>query len=424
MSDSNFEKIHERAQRVIPGGVNSPVRAWRAVGAVPRFIASAQGATITDVDGRNYIDYVGSWGPMILGHQDPRIVDAVVEAARIGLSFGASTIAEVRLAEALCARVPSMAKVRLVNSGTEATMSALRLARGATGRDAIIKFDGCYHGHGDSLLVKAGSGAATFGVPDSPGVPAALSALTRVARFNDLDSVERLLDQDVAAIIVEPVAGNMGVVAPQPGFLEGLRELTQRNGTLLIFDEVMTGLRLASAGYQEVCGVNPDLTCMGKIIGGGLPVGAYGGRADLMDQVSPAGPVYQAGTLSGNPLATAAGLAMLDALAEDGFYSRLEKTSAMLEAGLRDALADFPGCVARVGSMITLFFGPTSVANFDDARGTETERFATFFRSMIDQGVWLPPSQFESWFVSAAHGPAEIEKTVVAARRAVERAFN
>lgn len=423
MSENTSELLHERARRVIPGGVNSPVRAWRAVGTTPRLVASASGATITDVDGREYIDYVSSWGPMILGHGDSRVIDAVVEAARNGLSFGASTLAEVKLAETLCARVPSMEKVRLVNSGTEATMSALRLARGATGRDAIIKFDGCYHGHGDSLLVKAGSGAATFGVPDSPGVPAALGRLTRVAKFNDLGSVESLLDEDVAAIIVEPVAGNMGVVAPDPGFLEGLRRLTSQAGALLIFDEVMTGLRVAPGGYQQICGIRPDLTCLGKIIGGGLPVGAYGGRAELMDQVSPEGPVYQAGTLSGNPMATAAGLTMLEALAAPGFYEELEAKSGALERGLVEALGDREGCVARVGSMITLFFGRTEVRNFDDAAGCDRERFARFFRSMIDQGVWLPPSQFEAWFVSAAHGKEQIQHTVNAAKKAIRDAY-
>ncbi|MFT4571467.1 MAG: glutamate-1-semialdehyde 2,1-aminomutase [Hyphomicrobiaceae bacterium] len=413
------EQLMQRAVKSIPGGVNSPVRAWSSIGECPRFVHDATGSTLTDVDGHKYIDYVGSWGPMILGHAYPPIVDAVCNAAKLGTSFGAPTQAEVTIAEELCHRVPCVERVRLVNSGTEATMSALRLARAATGRDAIVKFAGCYHGHADGLLVRAGSGATTFGVPDSPGVPEAIGALTRVARFNDLDSVRAVLDQEVAAIIVEPVAGNMGVVPPDEGFLQGLRDLTREAGALLIFDEVMTGLRLARGGYQEVAGVIPDLVCLGKVVGGGLPVGAYGGRGDLMDQISPAGPVYQAGTLSGNPLATAAGLATLRGLDEPGVYERLEQVGAALEKGLRAALGGHPGCVQRVGSMITLFFGPSRVRNYDDALACDTNTFATFFRAMVERGVWLPPSQFEAWFLSAAHSDEDIARTVAAAGEAI-----
>ncbi len=413
------EQLFERARRAMPGGVNSPVRAWSSVGGSPRFVASASAATLTDVEGRTYIDYIGSWGPMIAGHAEPSVIDAVVAAARGGTSFGASTAGEIDLAERVCARFPSMERLRLVNSGTEATMSALRLARAATGRDAIVKFAGCYHGHSDGLLVRAGSGATTLGVPDSPGVPAAVGALTRVATFNDLASVDAVTDGDVAAIIVEPVAGNMGVVPPDPGFLEGLGQLATKAGALLIFDEVMTGLRLGPAGYQSVTDVVPDLTCLGKVIGGGLPVGAYGGGADLMDRVAPAGPVYQAGTLSGNPLAVAAGLATLACLDRPGAYERLEFATARLEAGLLSALGDRPGTVQRVGSMITLFFGPTVVRNYEDALGTDTERFGRFFGCLADDGVWIPPSQFEAWFVSLAHTDGQIDETVAAVSRAI-----
>ena len=413
------EDLFIRARRVIPGGVNSPVRAWSAVGGAPRFVARARGAQIFDVDGRRYIDYVGSWGPMILGHAEPSVIDAVIAAALDGTSFGAATEREVEFAERLCARFASIERVRLVSSGTEATMSALRLARAATGRDAIVKFAGCYHGHGDGLLVRAGSGATTHGVPDSPGVPAALGALTRVARFNDLASVKALCDRDVAAIIVEPVAGNMGVVPPQPGFHEGLRKIADDAGALLIFDEVMTGLRLGPAGYQSLTSVIPDLTCLAKIVGGGLPLAAYGGRADLMDLISPAGPVYQAGTLSGNPLAVAAGLATLDRLEEGDCYGRLEESGAFLQQGLEAALGSRPGCVQRVGSMLTMFFGPSSITNYDEALECDTERFSRFFAAAIDEGIWLPPSQFEACFISLAHTRADLEVTVEAIGRAL-----
>ncbi|RMD85967.1 MAG: glutamate-1-semialdehyde-2,1-aminomutase [Candidatus Dadabacteria bacterium] len=417
--DSRSKKLFQRAQRVIPGGVNSPVRAWAAVGGSPRFVASARGSTVTDADGNQYIDYVGSWGPMILGHAHPRILAALAETMSAGTSFGACTELEVELAERLVEVVPSLERVRLVNSGTEATMSAIRVARGYTGRPAVIKFAGCYHGHSDGLLVRAGSGATTLGVPDSPGVPEDIVRWTRVARYNDLDSVERLCDDQCAAVIVEPVAGNMGVVPPNPGFLEGLRELTRQRGALLIFDEVISGLRVGLGGYQAVCGVVPDLTCLGKIIGGGLPVGAYGGRADVMDQVAPAGPVYQAGTLSGNPLAVRAGLTTLELLATEPPYERLDLLGERLENGLRQALGNRRGCVQRVGSMLTVFFGVDRVENYDDALRADTRRFAAFFRALLEEGIWIPPSQFEAWFLSAAHTEEDVDKTVAAAERAM-----
>ena len=409
----------DRARRVIPGGVNSPVRAWSAVGGEPRFVSSASGSRIRDVEGREYIDYIGSWGPMVAGHAAPSVIEAVIQTARYGTSFGAATPREVEFAERVCARFPSLDRLRSVSSGTEATMSALRLARAATGRDAIIKFAGCYHGHSDGLLVRAGSGAMTHGAPDSPGIPQSVVHLTRVARFNDLESVRGICDTDVAAVIVEPVAGNMGVVPPSPGFLEGLRELTAASGALLIFDEVMTGLRLGPAGYQSISDIKPDLTTLGKIIGGGLPLAAYGGRADLMDRISPKGPVYQAGTLSGNPLAVAAGMATLDLLEGREPYARLEESSAYLERGLREALGSRPGCVQRVGSMLTLFFGPAAVCNYDDALTCDTGRFGRFFVALIEEGIWIPPSQFEAWFVSLAHTRADLDSTISAVASAL-----
>lgn len=421
MSDSlrNSSSLFERAVRAIPGGVNSPVRAWSSVGGAPRFVESAKGSRIRDVEGREYIDYIGSWGPMIAGHAVPSVIDAICETAKQGTSFGAATPREVDFAERICRRFPSIERLRCVSSGTEATMSALRLARAATGRDAILKFAGCYHGHSDGLLVRAGSGAMTHGVPDSPGVPKSVGDLTRVANYNDLDSVRRLCDDDVAAIIVEPVAGNMGVVPPAPGFLEGLREIANSRGALLIFDEVMTGLRLGPAGYQSLTAVKPDLTTLGKIVGGGLPLAAYGGRADLMDQISPAGPVYQAGTLSGNPLAVAAGMATLDLLEGGEPYARLEESSAYLEAGIRRALGSRPGCVQRVGSMLTLFFGPSAVRDYEDARTCDTAKFGRFFAALIEAGVWIPPSQFEAWFVSLAHTREDLDATIDAIARAI-----
>jgi len=389
------------------------------VGGSPRFVASASGSRISDVEGRSYIDYMASWGPLVLGHAHPAIVAALSEVLARGTSFGAPTSAEVELAERIVGMFPSIESVRLVNSGTEATMSALRLARAATGRDNIIKFAGCYHGHVDGLLVRAGSAATTLGVPDSPGVIQAAAAATRVARYNDFASVAQLCDSSIAAIIVEPVAGNMGVVPPTPGFLQGLRELADGCGALLIFDEVITGFRLGLGGYQALCGVRPDLTCLGKVIGGGLPVGAYGGTSDLMQQIAPAGPVYQAGTLSGNPLAVAAGLATLERLASDDPYDELERRAARLAEGLEKALGGRPGCVQRVGSMLTLFFGKQAVRDYDEALELDTERFARFFRAIVDEGIWIPPAQYEAWFVSTVHSDEDIDATVDAATRAI-----
>jgi glutamate-1-semialdehyde 2,1-aminomutase len=414
------ERLFAAAERVMPGGVNSPVRAFRAVGGHPFFVGRGAGARLTDVDGRSYVDFVGSWGPLILGHAAAPIVEAVLEAAQRGTSYGAPTAGEVELAEAITRAYPSMEMVRLVSSGTEAAMSAVRLARGATGRDVIVKFDGCYHGHADSLLVKAGSGGATFSVPDSHGVPEALARLTLTAPFNDIEAVRALFRQrgdQIAAVIVEPVAGNMGVVPPAPGFLEGLRDVTSAHGSLLIFDEVITGFRVAYGGAQAAYGVRPDLTCLGKIIGGGLPVGAYGGRRALMQHVSPLGGVYQAGTLSGNPLAVAAGLAMLRALREGDVYARLDALGAQLESGLRSAAekAGVPVTINRVGSMLTGFFCAGPVTDYASARRADTSRYARFFSSMLERGVYLAPSQFEAAFVSLAHSREDLELTARAA---------
>ena len=421
------DSLYQTAQRVIPGGVNSPVRAFRGVGGTPFFVARAEGARLTDVDGRTYIDFLGSWGPLILGHAAPAVVEAVADAARRGTSYGAPTGGEVEMAELISRAMPSVEMLRLVSSGTEAAMSAIRLARGATGRDVIVKFDGCYHGHADSLLVKAGSGGATFGVPDSLGVPPALAALTVALPFNDLDAVRAAFaarGAEIAAVIVEPVAGNMGVVPPAPGFLAGLSELTRRHGALLIFDEVITGFRIAPGGAQALYGVRPDLTCLGKIIGGGLPVGAYGGRRDLMERVAPLGGVYQAGTLSGNPLAVAAGLATLRALADPAVYARLEALGAQLERGLRDAAAKagVPLAVNRVGSMLTAFFAEGPVTDYASARRADTQRYARYFHAMLERGVFLAPSQFEAAFVSLAHQPADLDAAAAAAREAIAAA--
>jgi len=415
------ERLFERAATLIPGGVNSPVRAWKAVGGRPVFIQRARGCTLWDVDGREYLDYVGSWGPMILGHAHPKVLTAIQQALRDGTSFGAPTPREVELAALLTDAIPSVEMVRLVSSGTEAAMTAIRLARGYTKRTKLIKFDGCYHGHADSLLVRAGSGAATFGVPDSLGVPEALASQTLVASFNDLRSVERYLQADgphIAAVIVEPVVGNMGVILPAPGFLEGLRELTRQAGALLIFDEVITGFRLEYGGVQGRYGISPDLTVLGKIVGGGLPLAAFGGARAIMEQLAPLGPVYQAGTLSGNPLAVAAGLETLAALKESGTYERLDALGAQLEAGLRDALgrAGVPGCINRAGSMWTIFFGASAVRDAADARRCDPERYARWFVGMLERGIYLPPSQFEAAFISLAHAEADIETTVSAAR--------
>ncbi len=418
------ETLFARAQKTIPGGVNSPVRAFKAVGGTPRFIAGAQGAWVTDADGNRYIDYVGSWGPMILGHQHPDVTAAILAQAQIGVSYGAPTELEIEMAELLCSRVPGMDMVRMCNSGTEATMSALRLARGATGRSGIIKFEGCYHGHGDSLLVKAGSGLLTFGVPTSPGVPAELAKHTLTAQFNDLASVAALFDAhpgEIAALIVEPVAGNMNCIPPVPGFLEGLRDLCTRHGALLIFDEVMTGFRVGPQGASGRFGVTPDLTTLGKIIGGGLPVGAFGGRREIMEQLAPTGPVYQAGTLSGNPLAMAAGLALLRRLDDAALYQRLEQTTTALLGGLRQA-AQAHGIALQthqVGSMFGLFFSAAdAITTFADVMACDGHAFKHFFHAMLERGVYLAPSAFEAGFVSAAHGEDEIRRTLAAADEA------
>ncbi|MCZ6817476.1 MAG: glutamate-1-semialdehyde 2,1-aminomutase [Planctomycetota bacterium] len=418
-----LKKLLERAMRVIPCGVNSPVRTFGAVGGRPPFIRSASGCRLTDVDGNEYIDYIGSWGAAIVGHAHPAVTEAVAAALRDGTSFGTPSPLEVGLAEEIVDRVPSVEQVRMVNSGTEAVMSAIRLARAATGRDKIVKFAGCYHGHADAVLVKAGSGVATLGLPDSPGVPAASVESTLVARFNDIDSVESIFDahaMEIAAVIVEPVAGNMGVVPPASGFLKQLRDLTSRCGALLIFDEVMTGFRVARGGAQTLYGVTPDLTTFGKVIGGGLPVGAYGGASNLMQQIAPAGPVYQAGTLSGNPLAMAAGLATLQQLTDDA-YQRLERQSADLADGLSTALNDagVQAVVQRVGSMLTVFFGAEAVGEFDGAAAADHDRFARFFHALLSRGIHLPPSGYESWFVSLAHDANVIRATVDKARESV-----
>ncbi len=415
------EAFFERAQQFIPGGVNSPVRAFRSVGGKPLFIAQGQGSRLFDVDGKEYIDYVGSWGPLLLGHRHPEIVAALEGALEIGTSFGAPTPGEIDLAEAICYAVPSIEMVRLVNSGTEATMSAIRLARGFTGRDLIVKFDGCYHGHVDSLLVQAGSGMATLGIADTRGVPQSFCDTTISLPFNSAEAVEAAFDAHgarIAAIIVEPVAGNMGCVPPAPGFLEALRTITERTGTLLIFDEVMTGFRVAYGGAQELYGITPDLTTLGKVIGGGLPVGAYGGRREIMKLIAPSGPVYQAGTLSGNPLAVAAGLAMLRYLkAHPETYAQLEARATKLCAAVPEGIT-----VNRVGSMFTCFFTSGAVTDYESAKRSDTAKFGRFFRAMLERGVYLAPSQFEAAFVSAAHSERDIDETIAAAGEAFRTA--
>jgi len=419
MPTQRSQSIFERARAVIPGGVNSPVRACRSVGTDPVFIAKGHAARVTDADGNEYIDLIGSWGPLILGHCHPEILATITESLALGTTFGAPTEVEVRFAEALRAAVPSMEMVRAVSSGTEATMSALRLARGFTGRAKIIKVDGGYHGHADCLLVAAGSGAATLGIPGSAGVPEGAARDTLVVPYNDLASVEQALSAgDVAAIIIEPVAGNMGLVVPAAGYLEGLRALTAKHGTVLIFDEVMTGFRVAYGGAQARYGITPDLTTIGKVIGGGLPAAAFGGRADIMQNLAPLGPVYQAGTLSGNPLAMAAGLKAMEILARPGSYERLEHLGKKLGDGLLAAAqaANVPATMNRVGSMLTLFFSAIPVIDYATAKTADTVRFGAFFRNMRDRGVFLPPSQFEAMFVSLAHTDEDVDQIVAAAR--------
>jgi glutamate-1-semialdehyde 2,1-aminomutase len=426
MERAHSQDIFRRATDVLVGGVNSPVRAFRAVGGDPIIVDHASGARLWDADGNEYIDYVCSWGALILGHAHPKVVQAIADQARRGTSYGMPTELEVELASRIRSALPSCEKVRFVSSGTEATMSAVRLARAATGRDVIIKFEGCYHGHSDSFLSEAGSGLATLGIASSPGVPQALAALTLNAPYNDIAAVEKLFDQypdKIAAIIVEPVAANMGVVAPMPGFLRGLRDLATIHGALLIFDEVITGFRVCYGGAQTLFGIAPDLTTLGKIIGGGLPVAAYGGRRDLMDRVAPLGPVYQAGTLSGNPLAMSAGIASLDLLAAPGFYDSLDARAKRLGDGITAAVRDSGARATahRVGSLLTLFFAP-GVENYGDAKKCDTRRFAAFFRSMLDRGIFLAPSQFEALFVSAAHSDEDIDRTIAACRESLSAA--
>ncbi|MFN8005594.1 MAG: glutamate-1-semialdehyde 2,1-aminomutase [Terriglobia bacterium] len=431
------KQLYDKALELIPGGVNSPVRAFKSVGGHPLFISKGAGARIWDVDGNEFIDYVGSWGPLILGHCHPEVMEALAKVLETGTSYGAPTEREIELAELITQAFPSIEKVRLTNSGTESTMALLRVARGYTGRSMILKFEGCYHGHGDSLLVKAGSGVATLGLPDSPGVPGELARLTLTCPFNDLKSVEETFSQhgmNIAAVILEPVVGNMGCVPPQPGFLEGLRRLTTANDSLLVFDEVMTGFRVAYGGAQGLYGIKPDLTALGKIIGGGLPVGAYGGKREIMDQVAPVGPIYQAGTLSGNPLAVTAGITTLKILKRPGTYQRLEERAAELSKGVLLAAerAGVPIFANRVGSMFTTFFASTSdssaqtgkrqadsivVRNWATAKQSDTQRYATFFWAMLQQGVYLAPSQFEAGFLSTAHSKEDVDKTLEAAQK-------
>lgn len=426
MNHNNSIDFFQKAQQLIPGGVNSPVRAFKAVDMNPLFIKRAHGCRIVDVDDNEYIDYVGSWGPLIMGHSHPDIVKSIQEAAARGTSYGAPCPAELEMARLICGAIPSIDKVRLVNSGTEATMSAVRLARAYTGRSKIVKFEGCYHGHGDSFLIKAGSGLLTAGIPSSPGVPAELAELTLAAQYNDLESVARLYEKygrDIAALIVEPVAGNMGLVMPRQGFLQGLREITSAYGSLLIFDEVITGFRLCFGGFQNIVGIEPDLTTLGKIIGGGLPVGAYGGRKEIMDQVAPQGDVYQAGTLSGNPLALAAGLAALNMLKDGDWYERLEAMGRLLTGSIKDIIeAKGLSCaVNRLGSMFSIFFTAKEVDSFADVATCDTGAYARFFRALLEAGVYLPPSQFEVSFISCAHDISDLEETARAVDAALSR---
>ncbi len=428
METAVSKKLLDEAVKLIPGGVNSPVRAFKSVDLNPLFIESAKGSRVFDVDGAEFIDYVGSWGPMILGHSVDEVTEAIQKALKNGASFGAPTKAEVEIAELICEMVPSIEMVRLVNSGTEAGMSAIRLARGYTSKDKILKFSGCYHGHSDSLLAKAGSGAATFSTPDSMGVPADTVKGTLIAQFNNLDNVTELMGANrgqVAAIIVEPVAGNMGVVPPNADFLKGLRRICDEHSSLLVFDEVMTGFRVSPGGAQELYGVTPDLTCLGKIIGGGLPVGAFGGRKEIMELLAPSGGVYQAGTLSGNPLAVAAGLTTLKILKRDNPYPLLEDNSAKLARGVQDLLEKngTPHTLNRVGSMLSIFFNPGPVTNYEEAADSDREFFKGFFRNMLERGIYLAASPFEAWFVSASHSEEDIDKTLKAIGESVKRAL-
>lgn len=425
MAGPKSRKLFQEANRHIPGGVNSPVRAFRSVGGDPLFIVRGKGSKIYDADGKAYIDYVLSWGPMILGHAHPTVTARLKQAVGNGTSFGAPTEQEVTLAKMVKKAVPSIEMLRMVSSGTEATMSAIRAARGFTGRDKILKFEGCYHGHADSLLVKAGSGVATFGLPDSPGVPTDLGAHTITLPYNDISAVQEIAARDgerIACIIVEPVAGNMGCVPPAPGFLEGLRKVCDQCGIVLIFDEVMTGFRVAFGGAQQLYNIKPDMTCLGKVIGGGMPVGCYGGRREIMEKIAPIGPIYQAGTLSGNPIAMTAGIETLKILATSGAYKTLEKTSAELENGLRAAAkeAGVALTINRVGSMFTAFFTEKRVVDFASAKTSDTAKFGSFFRAMLAQGVNLAPSQFEAAFLSLAHTKADVSKTIEAARKSLK----
>jgi glutamate-1-semialdehyde 2,1-aminomutase len=427
---SRSQSLFEKSLKRIPGGVNSPVRAFKSVGRSPVFIQRALGSKLWDVDGNEYIDYVGSWGPMILGHAHPRIVEAVQKAASDGTSFGAATERELEMAELIASIMPSIEMVRMVNSGTEATMSAIRLARAFTGRNKIIKFEGCYHGHADSFLIKAGSGAMTFGIPDSPGVTKAISADTLTARYNDTKSVEALIEnypKDIAALIVEPIVGNMGCVPPKPGFLQELRSICTQNGIVFIVDEVMTGFRVALGGAQQLYNIVPDITTLGKIIGGGLPVGAYGGKKEIMSMVSPAGPMYQAGTLSGNPLAMAAGIEVLTMLKNDpSIYLRLEEKSSRLEKEIQSIIEKhrLPLTQNRIGSMFTLFFTKEHVVDYETAKTADTKKFGVYFNEMLNRGIYLAPSQFEAAFMSDAHSDEDIERTIEAAEHSLLKAFH
>jgi glutamate-1-semialdehyde 2,1-aminomutase len=429
MQTQKSTELFKRAQKVLPGGVNSPVRAFKSVGRDPLFIQRANGSKMWDVDGNMYIDYVGSWGPMLFGHAHPDVVESVKHAAEGGLSFGAPAETEVLIGELICEMIPSIDVVRMVNSGTEATMSAIRLARAYTKRDKIVKFEGCYHGHADSFLIKAGSGALTLGSPDSPGVTGGTARDTLTAQFNDTESVKALFENNkdsIAAVIIEPVAGNMGCIPPSASFLQDIRDICTENNALLIFDEVMTGFRLSRGGAQELYGIRPDLTTLGKVIGGGMPVGAYGGRHEIMSLISPSGPVYQAGTLSGNPIAMASGYTMLSYINEHmDIYDKLEKKGAALEDGIRGVMSkhSYPLSINRVGSMFTLFFTDREVTDFITAESSDKEKFARYFGSMLEQGIYLPPSQFEAAFISTAHSDGDIEKTVSAVEVALAKVF-